>query len=164
MDALNSSKIVVGLSSLFVGMGSKYLFGEASEKYDVVMKHPIVKQFIIFVIVFLSTRDLALSAGITMLIYTVFQLIINGSIGMALRTKPNFYIRPFHLFRMNLQSPTMPAWDRFEMQETNAETNVRAHNTRESTWGPLATPWVMQGSPGNPLATPRIMQGAPGLP
>jgi hypothetical protein len=98
MDALNTSKIIIGLSSLFVGAGSKYLFGDVSEKYEFILKHPITKQFIIFVVVFLSTRDLALSAGITMLMFTIFQLVLNGPLGMALRSQPSFYTRPLHMF------------------------------------------------------------------
>lgn len=98
MDTLNSSKIIIGLSSLLVGLGSKYLFGDINKKYEFILEHPISKYFVILIIVFLSTRDLALSAGITMLIFTIFQLVLNGPLSMALHSNPSFYTRPLHMF------------------------------------------------------------------
>ena len=79
MDLLNNSKIMVGLSTLVLNVASKHVFGQTSPFQTEIFNHPLMKQFIIFLVIFSATRDFALSAGLALLVTVIFYTFIHPS-------------------------------------------------------------------------------------
>ena len=55
---LNSSKYFAGLMILFLNLSSRYLALELSETQEQLLSNKLIRRFIIFTVVFVSTRDI----------------------------------------------------------------------------------------------------------
>ena len=58
---LNSSKYFAGLMILFLNLSSRYLALELSETQEQILSNKLIRRFIIFTVVFVSTRDIWVS-------------------------------------------------------------------------------------------------------
>ena len=71
---LNSSKYFAGLMILFLNLSSRYLALELSETQEQMLSNKLIRRFIIFTVVFVSTRDIWVSFIIT----AVFIILVSG--------------------------------------------------------------------------------------
>lgn len=76
-EIINNSKVMYGISSILISLGSKYVFGDITPEHQAIFSHPIVKNFIIFLLIFSTTRDVVLSACLSALIATLLLTVFN---------------------------------------------------------------------------------------
>jgi hypothetical protein len=71
---LNSSKYFAGLMILFLNLSSRYLALELSETQEQMLSNKLIRRFIIFTVVFVSTRDI----WVSMIVTAVFVILVSG--------------------------------------------------------------------------------------
>ena len=74
IDNLNSSKYFAGLMILFLNLSSRYLALELSETQEQILSNKLIRRFIIFTVVFVSTRDV----WVSMIVTAVFVILVSG--------------------------------------------------------------------------------------
>jgi len=74
INVLNNSKIFSGILMLLMNLGSKYIALELTESQEEFLSNCIIRRIIIFVVIFIATRDIIISLILT----GFFILIISG--------------------------------------------------------------------------------------
>jgi hypothetical protein len=85
---LNSSKYFVGLMILFLNLSSRYLALELSETQEQLLSNKIIRRFIIFTVVFVSTRDVWVSMIVTAVFIILVSGLFNENSKYCIMTKP----------------------------------------------------------------------------
>ena len=67
IDALNNSKLMVGMCILLSNLGGQYISLELSKRENKLLQDPMVRRLIVFTTAFMATRDIVASAIITLL-------------------------------------------------------------------------------------------------
>lgn len=86
--SINSSKYVAGLMILFLNLGSKYLALELSETQEQILSNKLIRRFIIFTVVFVSTRDIWVSFITTAIFIVLVSGLFNENSKYCIITKP----------------------------------------------------------------------------
>jgi hypothetical protein len=73
---INNSQVMHSLAVILLNIGSKYTFTD-DQYQKAIFSHPLSKQFIIFVVIFSTTRDVVLSACLTALFATISLTFFN---------------------------------------------------------------------------------------
>jgi hypothetical protein len=77
--AINGSKLAWGAAALCVNLGARYLMQDVTPLQERIMTHFVFKRLVLFCIVFLTTRDLLMSAAITALFWILVDHLLNDS-------------------------------------------------------------------------------------
>tara|TARA_B100001123_G_C15019131_1_gene910773 strand:- start:129 stop:515 length:387 start_codon:yes stop_codon:yes gene_type:complete len=85
---LNSSKYFAGLMILFLNLSSRYLALELSETQEQLLSNKVIRRFIIFTVVFVSTRDIWVSFIITAVFIVLVSGLFNENSNYCIMTKP----------------------------------------------------------------------------
>ena len=88
IDNLNSSKYFAGLMILFLNLSSRYLALELSETQEQILSNKLIRRFIIFTVVFVSTRDVWVSMIVTAVFVILVSGIFNENSKYCIMTKP----------------------------------------------------------------------------
>jgi len=88
LASLNNSKYLAGLSMLILNLGSKYISMELSSSHEELMSNKIFRRFIIFTVVFISTRDIWVSFVITCIFIIFVSNLFNENSTYCLIHKP----------------------------------------------------------------------------
>ncbi len=72
-DAINASKLAWGLSALCVNFGSRFILSDMTPTQERVLASALFKRVVLFCIVFMSTRDVMLSAALTAFAWIVLD-------------------------------------------------------------------------------------------
>ena len=87
-SSLNTSKYFAGIMILLLNMGSKFLTLELSENQEQILSNKVIRRFIIFTAVFVSTRDIWVSMIITAVFIILVSGIFNENSKYCIVTKP----------------------------------------------------------------------------
>ena len=71
---LNNSKFFVGILMILMNLGSKYISLELSESQDEFFSNIIIRRIMIFIVVFIATKDIIVSIIIT----ACFVILVSG--------------------------------------------------------------------------------------
>jgi hypothetical protein len=71
---LNNSKYFTGIIMILLNIGSKYISLELSDAQQQFLNHPIVRKLLVFTIFFVATKDVVVSA----ILSVVFVLFVCG--------------------------------------------------------------------------------------
>lgn len=74
LDLLNNSKIIWGITMLFLNMGAKYVMADLGKVHEKLLANEIAKKVIVFSMFFVATRDIV-TAFVLMVFYV---LIVDG--------------------------------------------------------------------------------------
>ena len=85
---LNSSKYFAGLMILFLNLSSRYLALELSETQEQILSNKLIRRFIIFTVVFVSTRDIWVSMIVTAIFIILVSGLFNENSKYCIMTKP----------------------------------------------------------------------------
>ena len=85
---LNSSKYFAGLMILFLNLSSRYLALELSETQEQMLSNKLIRRFIIFTVVFVSTRDIWVSMIVTAVFIILVSGLFNENSKYCIMTKP----------------------------------------------------------------------------
>ena len=77
INFLNSSKIFAGCIMLLMNLGGKYIANEIPKNVDKIFDKSLVRQFIIFSIIFVATKDFKISLLLTFAFILFFRFILN---------------------------------------------------------------------------------------
>lgn len=86
IDALNTSKIFVGIAMIIFNIGSKYLVIDVSKNQEQFFKNSIIRRITVFCIFFVATKDI----GISLILTAVFVILAQG----LFHNNSKFYILP----------------------------------------------------------------------
>jgi len=84
--SLSSNKYILGLMILLINLGARYIGNELNEFSHKVLNHKFARRFLIFLVIWMGSRDLVVSAVIT----TCFILLSNT----LLNEQSNYCILP----------------------------------------------------------------------
>ena len=74
---LNGNKYILGLMILLINLGARYIGNEVSDFMHKVLNHKFARRFLIFLVLWMGTRDLVVAGVITitfiLLVNTVFN-------------------------------------------------------------------------------------------
>ena len=86
--SLNSSKYFAGIMILLLNLGSKYLALELSETQEQILSNKLIRRFLIFTVVFVSTRDIWVSLITTAIFIVLVGGLFNENSKYCIMTKP----------------------------------------------------------------------------
>jgi len=90
---LNGSKFFAGLVMIMLNIGSKYVTIELSKTQEQYLRNSVARQFLIFSIVWLGTKDIVTSLGLTAAFIILTQYLFNEN--------SSFCILPKHITQIN---------------------------------------------------------------
>lgn len=88
ISTLNSSKYFAGMMMLVLNLGSRFLVMELSESQEQLLSNKVIRRFIIFTVVFISTRDVLVSLVVTAVFIVLVSGIFNENSKYCIVTKP----------------------------------------------------------------------------
>ena len=74
IHSLNNSKFFAGILMILMNIGSKYISLELSETQDEFFSNIIIRRIMIFIVIFIATKDIIISLIIT----TCFVIMVSG--------------------------------------------------------------------------------------
>ena len=74
IHALNNSKFFAGILMILMNLGSKYISLELSETQDEFFSNIVIRRIMIFVVIFIATKDIITSLIIT----ACFVILVSG--------------------------------------------------------------------------------------
>jgi len=98
IDNINKSKVFAGLSLLMLNVGSKHIDISLSPAQEAIFKNSITKQFLIFSIAWVGSRDVYTALLITCGYVLITEILLNG--------KSNFSVLPEKLKKMEADIDT----------------------------------------------------------
>lgn len=88
IHTLNTSKYFAGMMMLLLNLGSRFLVMELSESQEQLLSNQIIRRFVIFTVVFISTRDILVSLVVTAVFVVLVSGIFNENSRYCIVTKP----------------------------------------------------------------------------
>ena len=85
---INNSKYMAGISMLLLNLGSKYIAMELSNTHEELLSNIIFRRFIIFTVIFISTRDIWVSFILTCIFIIFVSNVFNENSKYCLIAKP----------------------------------------------------------------------------
>jgi hypothetical protein len=77
LNSINSSKLVAGLAMIILNLFSKYVVVDLSKSQEAFIRNTITREILIFIVVFVGTKDILMSilitAAFTILSNTIFN-------------------------------------------------------------------------------------------
>ena len=86
IKTLNTSKYFAGMMMLVLNLGSRFLVMELSESQEQLLSNKIIRRFVIFTVVFISSRDIMVSLVVT----AIFIVLVSG----IFNENSKYYILP----------------------------------------------------------------------
>lgn len=88
IHSINTSKYFAGMLILLLNLGSRFLVMELSETQEQLLSNKIIRRFVIFTVVFVSTRDVLVSLVVTAVFIVLVSGIFNENSKYCIVTKP----------------------------------------------------------------------------
>ena len=88
IKTLNTSKYFAGMMMLVLNLGSRFLVMELSESQEQLLSNKIIRRFVIFTVVFISSRDIMVSLVVTAIFIVLVSGIFNENSRYCIVTKP----------------------------------------------------------------------------
>jgi hypothetical protein len=77
INTLNANPYLIGVFYLFLNLGGRFVSLELTKKQEMLLANPFLRPFILFCIMFISTRNLAVAFWTTLGILSVLRLFAN---------------------------------------------------------------------------------------
>ena len=74
---LNGNKYVLGLMILLINLGARYIGNEVSDFMHKVLNHKFARRFLIFLVLWMGTRDLVVAGVITITFIVLVNTVFN---------------------------------------------------------------------------------------
>ena len=81
---LNASKLFGGTAMLLMNLGGRHIIKDVPDFFDEIFEHPIARRFIVFCIAFIATRDIKISALITLIFIILFSYLLKEDSKMCI--------------------------------------------------------------------------------
>ena len=77
MQGLNGSKLFAGIVMILLNIGSKYITVKLSKSQEAYLRNYVIREIIIFAIVFTATKDIYISLILTAVFFVLTQHLFN---------------------------------------------------------------------------------------
>jgi len=77
MQGLNGSKLFAGIMMILLNVGSKYITVKLSKSQEAYLRNYVIREIIIFAIVFTATKDIYISLILTAVFFVLTQHLFN---------------------------------------------------------------------------------------
>lgn len=123
LSAINGSPAAWGVATLVVNLGARFVTTELTPAQEAVMRHPATKRVVIFFMVFLVTRSVAISLIITLAVIMLLE-------GFANEHSPFniFFTRPIQLPLQQMQQQMQHMQQQMHGDTDNDNGNDNRHH------------------------------------
>jgi hypothetical protein len=84
LGLFNSNMYFVGLMMLLLNLGGRFIVMEVSKEQEQFFQHPWVRRFLIFVVLFVATRNILISFWATVVVVLVLGYLFNENSSLCL--------------------------------------------------------------------------------
>lgn len=84
MASVNSNPYFIGIMMLLLNLGGRFLALEISKDQEKFLSHPVVRRFFLFAVLFMGTRNLIISSGLTIIVIILLGYLFNENSELCL--------------------------------------------------------------------------------
>jgi len=84
MASVNSNPYFIGIMMLLLNLGGRFLALEISKEQEKFLSHPVVRRFFLFAVLFMGTRNLIISVGLTIIVIILLGYLFNENSELCL--------------------------------------------------------------------------------
>jgi len=77
VSSINSNPYFIGIMMLLLNLGGRFLSLEVSKGQEKFFSDPIVRRFLLFVVLFVATRNILVAAGLTIIVVILLGYLLN---------------------------------------------------------------------------------------
>jgi hypothetical protein len=77
VSSINSNPYFIGIMMLFLNLGGRFLSLEVSKGQEKFLSDPIIRRFLLFVVLFVATRNVLVAAGLTIIVVILLGYLLN---------------------------------------------------------------------------------------
>jgi hypothetical protein len=77
ISSINSNPYFIGVMMLILNLGGRFLSLEVSKGQEQFFSNPIIRRFLLFVVLFVGTRNILVAAGMTIIIIILLGYLLN---------------------------------------------------------------------------------------
>lgn len=83
-QTINTNPIFIGIMMIIMNLGARFLSFELSKKQEAILQHPYFRRFLIFVIIFIGTRNIITAFWLGLLIILCIGYLFNENSGLCI--------------------------------------------------------------------------------
>jgi len=137
---LSSNKYILGLMILLINLGARYIGNELNEFSHKVLNHKFARRFLIFLVIWMGSRDLVVSAVITICFILLSNTLLNEQSTYCILpidnpspvSKEEYEIAKQMVQKYESSHPPMPVAIGMPGNNSNTNTNTPSKNTNLS--------------------------------
>ena len=84
VNNINTSPIFIGLMMLTMNLGARFLPAEVTRQQEALLSHPYFRRFLIFVILFIATRNIVYAFWLSLIIIFVIGYLFNENSALCI--------------------------------------------------------------------------------
>ena len=77
LNSVNSNPYFIGIMMLLLNLGGRFLSLEVSKGQEKVLSDPIIRRFLLFVVLFIATRNVLVATGLTVIVIILLGYLLN---------------------------------------------------------------------------------------
>jgi len=77
ISGLNSNPYFIGVMMLLLNLGGRFLSLEVSKGQEKFLSDPLIRRFLLFVVLFVATRNILVAAGMTVIVVILLGYVLN---------------------------------------------------------------------------------------
>jgi len=84
MSSVNTNPYLIGIMMLMLNLGGRFLSLEISKEQEKFMSQPMVRRFFLFAVLFVATRNIVISIGLTIIVVILLGYLFNENSDLCL--------------------------------------------------------------------------------
>jgi hypothetical protein len=77
VSSINSNPYFIGVMMLILNLGGRFLSLEVTKGQEQFFSNPVIRRFLLFVVLFVATRNILVAAGMTIIIIILLGYLLN---------------------------------------------------------------------------------------
>jgi len=77
VSSINSNPYFIGVMMLLLNLGGRFLSLEVTKGQEQFLSNPVIRRFLLFVVLFVATRNVLVAAGMTVVIIILLGYLLN---------------------------------------------------------------------------------------
>jgi hypothetical protein len=141
VNSMNSNPYFIGVMMLILNLGGRFLSLEVSKGQEKFLSDPMIRRFLLFVVLFVGTRNVIVAAGMTVVIVILLGYLLNENSDLYIfhstATKKPEKVADASSFGLSMEE--MMILKRLQDKQAEAQKKPTSETTKESpTQGPSA--------------------------
>jgi len=144
VSSLNSNPYFIGVMMLFLNLGGRFLSLEVSKGQEKFMSDPLIRRFLLFVVLFVATRNILVAAGMTVIVVILLGYVLNESSDLFLfRSTANKREVAAETSSLGLNMEEMMILKRLQDKQAQAQAQTKAPKAEPVKVNPSAFQYYM---------------------